>query len=315
MAHYLDPKNDLTFKRVFGEHSHLCKSLLNNMLPFDAKHQITELEYLPAELTPTIPGLKNSIVDVRCKDTEGRQFIVEMQMLWTDAFTTRVLLNASRAYIKQLDKGMEYHCLQPVYALSFVNEIFEPELPDYYHHYRIVNIQHTEKQIEGLEFVFIELSKFKPGNLGERKLHELWLRFLTEIGQNTEVIPDLLLSTDETREAVQYLEQGAYTKVELDAYDKYWDAIMVEKAIRRDSLNKGIETGRGIERAESEDEKLALQAALEQEKVVCEKEKAALKVACEEEKIAHEKEKAAHEEENAALKARIAELEGRTPKL
>ena len=23
MAHYLDPKNDLTFKRVFGEHKHL----------------------------------------------------------------------------------------------------------------------------------------------------------------------------------------------------------------------------------------------------------------------------------------------------
>jgi hypothetical protein len=34
MAHFLDPKNDLTFKRVFGEHKHLCISLLNSMLPF-----------------------------------------------------------------------------------------------------------------------------------------------------------------------------------------------------------------------------------------------------------------------------------------
>jgi len=30
MAHYLDPKNDLTFKRVFGEHKHLCMSLINS---------------------------------------------------------------------------------------------------------------------------------------------------------------------------------------------------------------------------------------------------------------------------------------------
>jgi len=29
---YFDPKNDLTFKRVFGEHKHLCMSLLNSMI-------------------------------------------------------------------------------------------------------------------------------------------------------------------------------------------------------------------------------------------------------------------------------------------
>ena len=35
MAIYLDPKNDLTFKRVFGEHKHLCISLINSMLPLE----------------------------------------------------------------------------------------------------------------------------------------------------------------------------------------------------------------------------------------------------------------------------------------
>ena len=30
MAHYLDPKNDLTFKCVFGKHKHLCMSLNEN---------------------------------------------------------------------------------------------------------------------------------------------------------------------------------------------------------------------------------------------------------------------------------------------
>ncbi|MDR2425172.1 MAG: Rpn family recombination-promoting nuclease/putative transposase, partial [Prevotellaceae bacterium] len=181
---------------------------------------------------------------------------------------------------------------QPVYALSFVNEIFEPSLPlEYYHHYRIVNIQHTEKQIKGLEFVFIELPKFKPCNLGERKLHELWLRFLTEIQENTEVIPSSLLSTEEMREAVHYLEQGAYTKAELDAYDKYWDAVMVEKALRSDSILKGHAEGRAEGRAEGEAERFALKAALE-------KEKSDFEMALEKEKL-----------ERAALKAKIDELE------
>ncbi|MDR2474697.1 MAG: Rpn family recombination-promoting nuclease/putative transposase [Bacteroidales bacterium] len=314
MAHYLDPKNDLTFKRIFGEHAHLCMSLLNSMLPLDEAHRIVELEYMPAELTPAIPGLKNSIVDVRCKDGLGRQFIVEMQMLWTDSFTVRVLLNASKAYIKQLDRGIDYNFLQPVYALSFVNEIFEPSLlTEYYHHYRIVNIQHTEKQIEGLEFVFIELPKFIPGNLGERKLHELWLRFLTEIKKGAEVVSSSLLSTDETREAVQYLELGSYTKEELDAYDKYCDAIMVEKAIRNDSLAKGREEGigigieigreKGIEIGREKGIEIGREEGIEIGREKGEAERLAIKEALEKEKI-----------EKEALKNRIAELERRMSK-
>jgi hypothetical protein len=52
---YLDPKNDLTFKKVFGEHPHLLKSLLNALLPLADDAQIVDLEYLPTELVPLIP--------------------------------------------------------------------------------------------------------------------------------------------------------------------------------------------------------------------------------------------------------------------
>ena len=58
---------------------------------------------MPAELVPDTPLKKNSIVDVRCRDRKGRQFIVEMQMLWSPAFMQRVLFNASKAYVRQLD--------------------------------------------------------------------------------------------------------------------------------------------------------------------------------------------------------------------
>ncbi|MDR3188055.1 MAG: Rpn family recombination-promoting nuclease/putative transposase, partial [Prevotellaceae bacterium] len=33
MARYLDPKNDLTFKRIFGEHPDLLISFLNALMP------------------------------------------------------------------------------------------------------------------------------------------------------------------------------------------------------------------------------------------------------------------------------------------
>lgn len=257
MARYLDPKNDLTFKRIFGEHKHLCMSLLNSMLPFDEAHKIVSIEYLPAELIPDIPEKKNSIVDVRCKDLTGRQFIVEMQMFWTDSFTSRVLFNTSKAYIKQLGKGRNYKLLQPVYALSFVNEIFAPEKPDeYYHHYKIVNIKDTDERIEGLEFIFIELPKFRPGNIGKKKLHELWMRFLTEIQDSSREIPKELMYEADTREALSYLEEGAYTEAEMYAYDRYWDAVSIEKTL--------ITDGRAEGRAEGEAERKALEAKIAQ---------------------------------------------------
>ena len=104
MPHYLDPKNDLTFKRVFGEHKHLCMSLINSLLPLD--NPVVSLEYQSGEIPPPLAFvMRNTIVDVRCTDSAGRQFIVEMQMHWTDGFKRLVLFNASKAYVMQLGKA------------------------------------------------------------------------------------------------------------------------------------------------------------------------------------------------------------------
>ena len=241
MAHYLDPKNDLTFKRVFGEHKHLCISLINSMLPL-AK-PIVNIEYNTSELAPELTDvLRNTIVDVRCTDADGRQFIVEMQMYWSESFKSRVLLNASKAYVLQLEKAEDFELLQPVYALNFVNDTFEksPEMADeYYHYYKIVNIKNTEKQIEGLEFLFVELPKFKPQNNAEKKLHELWLRFLTEINEKTKEAPQELLENKLLNEAVGYVERAAYTKEQLSAYDKWKIAVMTERSALRDAKIEG----------------------------------------------------------------------------
>ncbi len=241
---YLDPKNDLTFKKVFGQHPHLLRSFLNALLPLPEGTYIESLEYLPAELVPEIPIIKNSIVDVRCKDNRGRQFIVEMQMHWTTGFMQRVLFNASKAYVKQLDKSKQYSNLQPVYALSLVNEIFEPNKEEYYHHYQIVNVADTEKQIEGLEFVFVELSKFKARNISELKLQVLWLKFMTEIDEYMTDLPDELMNDKEIKEAIENLQVSGFSKSELESYDKYWDSVRTEKTLQEGFYEKGKFEGR-----------------------------------------------------------------------
>ena len=49
---YLNPKADLTFKRIFGEHPDLVISLLNALLPLKEGEEISEIEYLPSEIVP-----------------------------------------------------------------------------------------------------------------------------------------------------------------------------------------------------------------------------------------------------------------------
>ena len=229
---YLDPKADLTFKKVFGEHPELVKSLLNALLPFKSEEEeITSVTYLTPEMVPQTPTRKYSIVDVRCEDAQGRQFIVEMQMVWSAEFKQRVLFNASKAYVKQLNRGEDYSLLKPVYSLNLVNEVFEPELDDYYHYYHLVHEEHTEKVIDGLHLVFVELPKFTPHTFTEKKMQVLWLRYLTEIDEKTKEVPAELLANPEIAKAVSEIEESAYTEEELLGYDEFWDMVSVEKTL------------------------------------------------------------------------------------
>lgn len=244
---YLNPKADLTFKRVFGEHPDLVMSLLNALLPLAPGQEIADIEYLPSEMVPENPLRKNSIVDVRCKDKLGRQFIVEMQMIWSPEFKQRVLFNASKAYVRQIDSGENYHLLQPVYSLNLVNEVFEPEWEGYYHHYRIVHVENSDKVIDGLQLIFVELPKFNPHNYTEKKMQALWLRYLTEIDEKTIVVPEELLANPDVNKAVKAVEESAFTSAQLLGYEKFWDIISVEKTLiysaEQKGLKKGIEKG------------------------------------------------------------------------
>ena len=234
MARYLDPKADVTFKKVFGEHKNLVISLLNALLPLDEGKKVESIEYLPSEMVPRTPTSKNTIVDVRCEETGGRKFIVEMQMNWTADFRERVLFNASKAYVRQLDKSEQYNLLQPVYALNFVNKVFEPGMDGYYHYYRMVHAQDSGKVLEGLHLVFIELPKFKAKNLTERKMQVLWLRFLTEIDEKSRIAPAELLENPQTSQALEILEESAYSEAEMLDYDRYWDQVRRDKALMDD---------------------------------------------------------------------------------
>jgi len=245
MSRYLDPKADVTFKKIFGDHPNLLISFLNAVLPLAPDHLIVELTYLPTEQVPDIPEFKRTIADVKCTDSKGRVFIVEMQMNWTDSFKQRLLFGASQAFIKQLGKGQDYHLLQPVYGLGIVAEIYEKTIPEWYHHYQLVKKGTADGDIiDHLQLIFIELPKFPVHSPDEKKLRLLWLRFLREIDEKTTTVSQELLDVPEIAQAIELTEESAYTPAELSVYQSYWDQVSREKTLMHDKYIEGKAEGK-----------------------------------------------------------------------
>ncbi len=222
-AKYLDPKNDLTFKKIFGEHENITKSFLNAFIPFEKGQYIESLTFGDKELIQELPELKYSVVDVNCVDNYQRKFVVEMQMYWSDAFKSRMLFNAGKAYVKQIDTGDKYSKLKPVYGLSLLNENFLTDKiykNKYYHLYRLAHYEHPDEIIEGIELIFIELQKFKAQNFTEKtfpgsKIKYLWLKFLTDINEKTKEVPEELFQEESIRQALDILHVSALPKKNL----------------------------------------------------------------------------------------------------
>ena len=80
-------------------------------------------------------------------------------------------------------------------------------MEEYYHYYHLVHDKYTNKVIDGFHLVFVELKKFKPKTMTERKMQVLWLRFLTEINASTEEVPQELLDNPECRPRVSGIPQ------------------------------------------------------------------------------------------------------------
>ena len=251
MSRYLDPKADVVFKKIFGDHPHLLMSFLNAVLPLPSDNPIVELTYLPTEQVPVIPEFRRTIADAKCTDSQGRVFIVEMQVNWTDSFKQRLLFGASQAVVKQLEVGEDFALLQPVYGLGLVAEIYDKATPEWYHHYQLIKKGTQDGDvIDHLQLIFIELPKFPIHSSKEKKLKLLWLRFLREINKKTKTVSEELLAIPEIAEAVRLTEESAYSPGELEYYESYWDQVSREKSLLSGSYRQGLVEGEAKGKAE-----------------------------------------------------------------
>lgn len=68
----------------------------------------------------------------------------------------------------------------------------------------------------------------------------LWLRFLTEIDEQTKEVPQELLDNPETSKALKTVEESAMSKDELLAYEDFWDKLGAERLLFVDSNRRSM---------------------------------------------------------------------------
>lgn len=234
---FADPKTDFIFKRIFGTepHKHLLIGLLNVLLELEEGQLIEDLFYLSAEQRVPVEEMKLSIVDVRCVDQQGTQYVVEMQLFNVAGFEERVIYNASKAFTLQLKTADDYSKLRGVVGVTICDFCLWPEAPEpgaftlpiggapkdgavpMLSRWRMQE-QHTGTPgLPQIQYVFLELPKYAAGP-HPSDLVDKWALFFRD-AENFDVIPPEL-DEEPFREAFEIARIAQLDEAEYEYYEK-----------------------------------------------------------------------------------------------
>ena len=252
--HFADPKNDLAFKKIFGDtnHKNILISFLNSVLDFKENQTIVDVSLANPYQIPKIPELKETILDIKAINKNGYTFIIEMQKKDLGDFTKRSLYYTSKAYTAQLPKGNDYTALKKVYFIGIVNfNIFENT--SFISRHLIINQETNTQDLNDFEFNFIELPKFTKELDELQTLLDKWIYFIKNASDLT-VIPEQYKSITEFKEAFDIATQTTWDTKELEVYEyiglKEFDEINALRTAERKGEERGREEGMEIKTIE-----------------------------------------------------------------
>jgi len=266
---FADPKNDLAFKKIFGnsKYKNILISFLNSVLDFRDGKEIVEVELANPYQVPKIPELKETILDIQAKNKNGEKFIVEMQRKDLGNFTKRSLYYTSKAYVEQLPKGNDYTSLKKVYFIGIVNfDIFNSK--NFISRHLIINQETNTQDLDDFEFTFIELPKFKKELNELDSILDKWIYFIKNAGDLT-LIPQEYENKEEFLDAFEVAKQTSWNSEELKIYEymglKEFDEINALRTAEKKGYLKGEQKGieKGIEQRNIEIAKNSISQGLD----------------------------------------------------
>jgi predicted transposase/invertase (TIGR01784 family) len=240
-VHFYDVLNDVAFKKVFNNHPELTTNFLNATLRLTEERAIKHVEFLPQEQLPSNVEAKKSILDVKCTDHRGFQYIIEVQNKLMQSYLQRIQYYVAHNYTSQLKTSGKYLELKPVILLSILGQnIFLKEI-GYLSYHR--NVEETTRQsyLNDMSFAFAELAKFNKQEQ-ELKTPEDWWIYTLKQSNKLQDIPKA--APKEVEEALTILEEHAWSDAEREAYTKARMAKLDDIDAIDTARNEGLQEGR-----------------------------------------------------------------------
>ncbi len=257
---YFNPKNDFAFKRIFGEERNkdILIEMINAVLGSQLHRKVVDVELLKTQLEAETMVAKQSIVDVLCKDQDGCQYIIEMQVAKRAGFEKRAQFYASKAYISQMKQGGLYHNLKQVIFLAFADYPIFDEKESYKSEHIILDRETGEHNLKDFSFTFINLPKFIAQTNGKipTTLEEKFYYFLAVADQmQGDAVEKLQTGATVIKKAFNELSALNWSEAERNAYDSVEKRERDHEAILHAAREEGEEVGekRGVEKGRKEE--------------------------------------------------------------
>ncbi len=250
---FLDVKTDYAFKKVFGsaESKPILISFLNALIGFPKGREVTDLIIVDPYQIPMLQGMKDTYVDVKATLADGREVIVEMQVLNVKGFEQRILYNAAKSYSRQLQEGEDYTLLNPVIALTLTDfTLFETDVVC--SRFLLLEKERFIQYRDDIELIFFELPKFTLNEGQLATIQDKWLYFVKNAGR-LNIVPKAL---DEApiREAFDIANTAAMTQEDLEQQDRRHDFIRLQRGAQAKAFEDGRAVGEARGRAEGRGE-------------------------------------------------------------
>ena len=256
---YLDPKNNLAFKKVFGaeKHKSIPIDFLNAVFHLEGDDKIIDLDFLNLRQTPEIDARKESIVDVLVKDQRGTKYVVEMQVAKVEGIEKSAQYYAAKTYCAHFKIGEEYQNLKKVVFLAITDYIVFPKKEGYKSDHVILDHKSYEHDLKDFSFTFVELPKFNKKLKDLQTIEDQWYYFLKYADESNN-IAEILAHNPEIQQAYEILDRYHWTESELQYYEKLImnaaDAKGVITAAKNEGRREGHQEGlqEGIQKGRQE---------------------------------------------------------------
>ncbi len=243
---YISLLTDFGFKRIFGTapNKELLINFLNSL--FDGAQVVVDVKYLNTEHFGENASARKAIFDVYCEGENGEKFIVEMQNAYQEFFKDRSLFYSTFPIREQAKKSSDWDFnLSRVYTIALLNFDMKEEAFDrdkITHTVKLCDIETNKVFYKKLDFIYVEIAKFKKSEDELETLYDKWLFMLKNL-YKLENRPKALRDKVFDR-LFQEAEIAKFTPEELREYE---DSL---KAYR--DIKNSIETAKREGRAEGE---------------------------------------------------------------